>query len=101
MVGMFPTVATEEGVQVDPAASPRGADSIFRTADVVGDAWAWLIMRDAVLHDVRRFSDFRERLGVPRSTLSARLSQLEAGGLLRRAARGSEYLVADAGTGFF
>jgi DNA-binding HxlR family transcriptional regulator len=98
---MFPAVATEEGVQVDAAASPRGADSIFRTADVVGDAWAWLIMRDAVLHDVRRFSDFQERLGVPRSTLSARLSQLEAGGLLTRAARGSEYRVADAGNGFF
>jgi DNA-binding HxlR family transcriptional regulator len=79
----------------------RGPDSIFRTADAVGDAWAWLTMREAVLHGVRRFSDFQTRLGVPRSTLSARLSQLVSGGLLAREPSGPEYLLTDAGTDFF
>jgi DNA-binding HxlR family transcriptional regulator len=79
----------------------RGPDSIFRTADAVGDAWAWLTMRETVLHGVRRFSDIQARLGVPRSTLSARLSQLVSGGLLERASSGPEYLVTDAGNDFF
>lgn len=79
-----------------------GADSILRTADVVGDAWSWLVMREAVLHGVTRFAEFQARLGVPRSTLSARLSQLTAAGLLvkRPRPRGAEYCLTDAGWDF-
>ena len=62
-----------------------GADSILRTADVVGDAWSWLVMREAVLHNVTRFVEFQARLGVPRSTLSARLTQLTAPACLSNA----------------
>src|SRR5260370_40487877 len=57
-------------------------DSIYRTGEVVGDAWSWLVMRESVLYDVRRFSQFQARLGVARSTLTARLRQLTSGGLL-------------------
>ena len=79
-----------------------GADSILRTADVVGDAWSWLVMREAVLHGVTRFVEFQARLGVPRSTLSARLTQLTAAGLLVQSARpqGTEYRLTDAGRDF-
>jgi DNA-binding HxlR family transcriptional regulator len=79
-----------------------GVDSILRTADVVGDAWSWLVMREAVLHGVTRFVEFQTRLGVPRSTLSARLAQLTAAGLLVQSARpqGPEYCLTEAGRDF-
>ena len=75
---------------------PAAGDSIFRMADVVGDAWSWLILRDAVLHRIDRFDDFQSRLGIARSTLSARLGQLVTGGLLVRG-EGSSYQLTDSG----
>lgn len=79
-----------------------GADSILQTAEVVGDAWSWLVMREAVLHGVTRFGEFQSRLGVPRSTLSARLAQLTAAGILTRTTRpqGPEYQLTEAGQAF-
>jgi DNA-binding HxlR family transcriptional regulator len=77
-----------------------GADSIFRTGDVVGDAWSWLVMREALLYGVCRFGEFQARLGVPRSTLSARLSQLDAAGLIARQASGPAYEVTESGRDF-
>ena len=79
-----------------------GADSILQTAEVVGDAWSWLVMREAILHGVTRFAEFQARLGVPRSTLSARLTQLSAAGVLARTARpqGPEYHPTEAGLDF-
>jgi DNA-binding HxlR family transcriptional regulator len=79
-----------------------GADSILQTVEEVGDAWSWLIMREAVLHGVTRFAEFQARLGVPRSTLSARLTQLTAAGMLARTARpqGPEYQLTEAGRDF-
>jgi DNA-binding HxlR family transcriptional regulator len=76
-----------------------GIDSIFRTADVVGDAWAWLVMRESLLYGVTRFDEFHTRLGIARSTLAARLSQLIAGGLLTRQP-GPQYLPSAAGEDF-
>ena len=78
-------------------------DSIYRTGEVVGDAWSWLVMRESVLYDVRRFSQFQARLGVARSTLTARLRQLTSGGLLTEhpKASGSEYHPTDSGRDFF
>src|SRR5258708_23805385 len=64
-------------------------DSIYRTGEVVGDAWSWLVMREAVLYDVHRFSQFQARLGIARSTLAARLRQLTPGGLLTDQPRAS------------
>lgn len=76
-----------------------GIDSIFRTADVVGDAWAWLVMRESLLYGVTRFDEFHTRLGIARSTLAARLAQLTAGGLLTRQP-GPDYLPTAAGQDF-
>ena len=77
-------------------------DSIYRTVEVVGDAWSWLVMRELVLYDVRRFSQFQARLGVARSTLAARLRQLASGGLLAEHPRasGPEYLPTESGRDF-
>jgi DNA-binding HxlR family transcriptional regulator len=81
-------------------------DSVYRTNEAVGDAWSWLVMREAVLHGASRFADFQNRLGVARSTLSARLTQLVDGGLLARGvANGSttpdRYHLTPAGEDFF
>ena len=85
---------------------PRGGDSVFRAIDVVGDAWAWLVLREAILHDVRRFNDFQSRLGVPRQTLRTRLARLTSAGLLERrrpadGGRFSEYALTECGRDFF
>jgi DNA-binding HxlR family transcriptional regulator len=78
-------------------------DSIYRTAEVVGDAWSWLVMRESVLYDVGRFSQFQSRLGIARSTLTARLRQLTSGGLLTEHPRasGPEYQPTERGRDFF
>jgi DNA-binding HxlR family transcriptional regulator len=57
--------------------------SIAKALDVVGDPWTMLILRDALL-GVKRFEAFSTRLGIPRATLSARLDQLCARGVLER-----------------
>jgi DNA-binding HxlR family transcriptional regulator len=77
-------------------------DSIYRTGEVVGDAWSWLVMREAVLYDVCRFSQFQSRLGVARSTLTARLRQLTSGGLLTEQPQssGPEYHPTESGRDF-
>ena len=77
-------------------------DSIYRTSEVVGDAWSWLVMRESVLYDVHRFSQFQARLGISRSTLAARLRQLTAGGLLTEQPRasGPEYHPTESGRDF-
>ena len=80
----------------EEAGRPAAGDSIFLMADVVGDAWSWLILREAILHGVDRFDDFQSRLGIARSTLSARLGQLVAGGLLARG-DGSSYQLTASG----
>jgi DNA-binding HxlR family transcriptional regulator len=59
--------------------------SIARTLDVVGDPWTLLVVREAFF-GTSRFDDFRRNLGIPRATLSARLSTLVDHGVLDRLA---------------
>ncbi|KLI07816.1 HxlR family transcriptional regulator [Mycolicibacterium conceptionense] len=54
---------------------------IARTMSVLGQRWAILIIREALLGR-SRFSEFRQQLGVASDVLSARLSELVAAGLL-------------------
>lgn len=82
-----------------------GGDSVFRTAEVVGDAWSWLVLREAIFYGVTRFNEFRARLGIARATLQARLDQLTAGGLLERRRRSdgapfAEYRLTECGSDF-
>lgn len=57
--------------------------SIAQTLDVVGDPWTLLIIRDA-MGGLKRFEQFHESLGMPRTTLSSRLSTLVEHGVMER-----------------
>lgn len=54
---------------------------IARGMAVIGQRWAVLIIREAMLGRTR-FSEFREQLGVASDVLSARLAELVAAGVL-------------------
>lgn len=56
---------------------------IARSLDEIGDWWTILIVRDA-FHGKRRFSEFRESLGLARNILSSRLRTLVAHGILQK-----------------
>lgn len=56
---------------------------IARTADLIGDQWTTLILRDAFL-GVHRFEDFRSSLDAPRSVLTTRLAALVDEGMLTK-----------------
>lgn len=51
--------------------------SIAGALELIGDRWAFLIIRDLSL-GVRRFDDLRASIGIPAATLSARLRHLVA-----------------------
>mgnify|MGYP002778134079 FL=1 len=57
--------------------------SFARAADVIGDKWALLIVRDA-FYGVSRFAQFKRRLGVAPTVLTDRLETLCANGVLER-----------------
>ena len=77
-------------------------DSILGTAETIGDAWSWLILREAVLHRAERFGEFQQRLGISRATLTGRLGQLERGGVLvRDPSTPRRYQLTPAGEDFF
>lgn len=78
---------------------------VARAFAVTGDAWTQLILREA-FYGARRFSVWRERLGMPRSVLTDRLNRLVAAGLLvQREAPGSatrlEYRLTEMGLDMF
>lgn len=58
---------------------------VARTLDLIGERWTLLILRDLFLQGPRRYQDFQESLtGVAPNTLSARLKELEANGIVMR-----------------
>jgi DNA-binding HxlR family transcriptional regulator len=65
---------------------------IARAADVFGDCWSMLIIRDAML-GLRRFSELQKNLGVAKNILTVRLRALVASGILKTepASDGSAY----------
>ncbi len=69
----------------EPAIRPRPAPPcpIGRAADVLGDRWTLLILRDATL-GTTRFDDFKSGLGIADNILSARLGRLVDAGLMAR-----------------
>jgi DNA-binding HxlR family transcriptional regulator len=57
--------------------------SIARAVDVVGDRWAFLIVREAHFGSTR-FAEFRQVLGIAPNILTSRLSALVEGGILEK-----------------
>src|ERR1700692_3895418 len=60
------------------ASRPAGGErncSVARTLDIVSDAWAFLIIREAFF-GTRTFEAFRSALDIPRATLTDRLRKL-------------------------
>src|SRR5215467_3181877 len=62
--------------------------SVARTLDIVSDAWAFLIIREAFF-GTQTFEAFRAALGIPRATLTDRLKKLTQLAIFRQVAPGS------------
>ncbi len=56
------------------------------TIDVLADTWTYLIIGEAFF-GARRFAEFQHKLGIPRATLSKRLSRLERNHILKKEER--------------
>src|ERR1700689_2898359 len=56
---------------------------LARSPESGGERWSLLIIRGA-FYGVRRFSDFRDHLGIPRAVLAERLGLLVEQGILER-----------------
>lgn len=61
------------------------ACTVARAAEIFGDAWMLMILREMFLGG-RRFDELQRQTGAPTATLSARLKRLESVGVLRRQA---------------
>ena len=61
--------------------SRRG--SVARAAEVVGDGWTVLVLRD-LFNGVRRFDDLADHLGIARNVLTRRLAALVDEGIIER-----------------
>lgn len=57
--------------------------SIARTLEVVGERWAFLVVRDA-FRGRTRFAEFRDSLGIASDVLTVRLRTLVDAGILER-----------------
>lgn len=75
--------------QYRPSQSPC---PIGRASRVLGDRWAMLILREAML-GVERFEAFQARLDISRAALSSRLAILVEAGLLSRDPPGAKRAV--------
>ena len=79
---------------------------IGRAAEVIGDRWSLLILRQATL-GVTRFDEFRAALGIADNILSSRLARLVENGLLAKVPYRDErrtrheYRLTQAGAGTF
>lgn len=58
---------------------------VAKTLEMIGERWTILILRDLLRQKTRRFQDFADSFPkLAPTTLSARLKQLEAGGIVER-----------------
>lgn len=86
---------------------PRWTDPncpVARAADLMGDRWSLLIIRDA-MDGARSFTDFQRRTGIARNILAERLRRLVAYGLLDQvdttSGRRKLYQLTDTGADLF
>jgi len=79
--------------------------SVARVAEIVGDSWTILIIRDSV-QGLTRFDEFQRSLNVARNTLSDRLGKLVEAGLMKKRFYQDnppryEYVLTEMGKDFF
>jgi len=80
--------------------------AVARAAEIVGERWTILILRELVLFGPQRFSDLRKNLSqMSPSVLSERLASLETHGLVERSelappAASTVYVLTEAGRAF-
>jgi DNA-binding HxlR family transcriptional regulator len=70
-----------------PVAKSYGQNDcpVAKALDLIGERWTLLILRDLFLKGPRRFQDFQDSMdGMAPNTLSSRLKDLEASGLIVR-----------------
>ncbi len=77
---------------------------VARAADVLGDSWNMLILREA-FYGHTRFDEFMSELGIASNTLTRRLNELVEAGLLEKQLYSEkppryEYLLTDKGRDF-
>jgi DNA-binding HxlR family transcriptional regulator len=60
-----------------------GPCAIAKTLEIVGEPWTMLVLREA-FWGVRRFSEFRAFLKIPKATLTLRLGKLVQHGILEK-----------------
>src|SRR4051812_37093216 len=74
---------------IEPGVARRERNcSVARTLDIVSDAWAFLIIREAFF-GTQTFETFRSALGIPRATLTDRLKKLTQLAIFRQVSTGS------------
>jgi DNA-binding HxlR family transcriptional regulator len=76
-------------------------DKLEQVADILGDRWTILVLREA-FYGVHRYGEMVRNLGIARNVLAARLKALVADGLLERRRYRTdpdwyEYVLSDAG----
>jgi len=82
--GRRPAALANGAAVRNPGAKQRERNcSVARTIAILSDGWGFMILRECYF-GVRRFDAFQKMLGLPRSTLAARLRKLTAQGLLRQ-----------------
>ncbi|ENQ3107797.1 helix-turn-helix transcriptional regulator [Bacillus cereus] len=65
--------------------TPGQVCPIAKTLDVIGTKWTFLIIRDLLIEGTMRFSDLQKSIdGISPKTLSLRLKELEAQGIVER-----------------
>jgi len=67
----------------DDTSHRLASNSARRALDILGDRWTLMILHLAFKR-VRRFDEFRARIGIARSLLTDRLRRLETAGVIRR-----------------
>src|ERR1700757_5250947 len=89
----------------DHAATPESGPAENSNAiavGLVGDEWNLAIVRLAIMSGVRRYKDFRDRLGIANSLLTAGLRRLTEAGVFTMAQysaapRRNEYVLTERG----
>ena len=68
---------------MDDDGAERQRTTIAAVADLIGDKWSMLLVRD-VFRGVRRFDEFCDDLGMSRAVLTGRLKKLVDAGVLEK-----------------